>query len=352
MPLLINDKHNSDHEIRILIVNDVEKYRLMADNTLIYAKGWINFDINLPKDGSGNLISYNYEYNTNRNGVYAFYEDGFYSKDANDSWEFKGSYLLSINNLTSVAADFKGWYTERDGGKQVNSIKEIFEKTDLFNYNKNTSIPQVTLYAKWEVHKYTVYVDNITRYANGREGRSSIWYDGRKRFGTIELRDILYNTEIISYLNARMSNAIFISGARNMLDRTPQQQPLREGVQSFIGWHTTNNARGNTLSNYRITEDGVHIYPQFMALVIWPRVYFPRVTVNGVNYWDGESASGYAVISPEFTKGQAIYKWENEFGFPAWNDIPDPWSGSRNYDGAGFPLGSADTAIVYLNYYV
>lgn len=348
MSLLVDDFSNIDREIRTFMVNDTERYRLILnDYTLVYAKGWINFNINLPVDGSYRRIPYNYTYDTNQDGIYAFYNDGFYSQN-NNSWSSKKDSLIKTNNLTSIAADFEGWYTEKDGGRQIDSIEDVFKYTTLFNYSENNSMPQITLYAKWKVHTYTVYIKNITREVEGRIGRSTIEYNGRRYSGDIPIRNILYNTDIISYLDSHTGSKKFVSGAR--LDESEWQQDLREGLQGFLGWHTIDDAEGETLSSYRITQES-YIYPQFQGLVVWQRKRLPPIQVGDTYYYNLQSAGGYAVKDPGFTRGQAIYLWEDVEGYTAREDIPEPYGGWRIYNEWDFPLGSADTAVVKLYTY-
>lgn len=334
MSLQINDKNNINHEMRTLIVNDTEKYRLMANNTLMYAKGQIKFDLNLPKDGSHNLISYSYNHDKDRSEIYAFYNDGFYRKNNDNSWTFRGNNLISINSLTSEAANFDGWYTEPDGNNKVNSIEDVFRKTNLFKYNDNISIPKIILYAHWTIHTYTVYINNITRTSeSNKTGSSSFYYQGHQRFGTLQLNNIPYNTEIISYIGSKISNLKYITWAKDRLDRTEYQQLLREGqLQPFIGWHTNNNSNGQILDFYHVTNT-TNLYPQFQALVIWPRTSF---------YNNGNSGYGYSHRIPPFSLNKAK-EGEPEGG----NNM---YYGNWTYDESKFPLGSSGTYVVGLNW--
>lgn len=350
---------NNPPVMRALMMDSSEKYRLIIGDKyrgsiLVYAKGWINFDPNPIKDGSNNDIDYsgiltNGDYWAN---IYAFYDDGFYTYD-NGNWTYKGNSLSTLNRLTSIAATFNGWYTQRTGGYKVDSIDDVYRHTNLFSHKTTTTIPEITLYAHWEIKKVTVYVNNITRYNSSNENQratSSFIYNGYRTMMRTTLQ-VPYNTELISYLRGRITSPQYNTWARFKLDGTNLQQGLREFSPGFLGWYTSGDGNGTTWATYYVTNT-TNIYPQFKALVIWPRVNFPPVTVGNTRYTGGSSACGYASFDLPTSKGNAIYQWETTWGHTASNEIPDPWGGYRKYDDAGFPLGSAHTAIVGLYYYV
>lgn len=351
---------NNPPSMRTLMLDGNQKYRLVISDqyrsTLVYAKGWIDFDPNPIKDGSGNTIDYYGQLSNNEYwaSLHAFYDDGFYAYNSSSStWLKIGSALTGTNTLFSTAANFNGWYTKSSGGDKIDSIEDVYRYTNLFNHKNSTSIPRITLYAHWTIKQMTVYVNNITRYNSSNEYEtaiSSFKYNGYRTMATVTLQ-VPYNTELISYLRKKISSPQYITWARYKLDGTSQQQALRNGVQSFIGWYTSGNGNGTIWTDYYVTNT-VNIYPQFSALVIWPKVKFPTVTVGGITYWGGTSASGYCTFNVPASKGSAIHWWETERGNTATNEIPDPWGGYRVYDNCGFPLGSANTAIIYLRYEV
>ena len=355
MSILIDDSY--DHEMRTLMVNGIEKYRLVINNESkpLYSKGWINFDVNLPKDGSNTIITYNYVFSNDRDGVYAFH-DGFFRKD-NERWYHLENDLCKINKLSSVAAVFEGWYTERERGQKIESIEHIFKYTNLFKYSPNTSIPQITLYARWKVRTYTVNVENITGKlikgdSRGGTSRSTIEYNGMMRSGTIVIRDVLYNTDIIPYLRSHTGRKKIIPGIT--LDETEWQQSLREGkLQGFIGWHTLKDAGGATLSSYIVREDTT-IYPQFHAMIVFPRVHMPSVWVGDTFYYESSSAAGCFVRNPGLTYNQAIDVWESALRERGWKDTPYPWNGRRTWkeEKGYFPLGSGDVVVINLEYFL
>lgn len=375
MSILIGEPNNSGNvsTIRNLIMGgdkdnaDFEKYQLIIDNgyssKLVYAKGWINFDKNLIKDGSNNLI----DYHNLQPDIYAFYDDGFYRYDANtEIWTSEGSNLSSFNNPTSTAAVFNGWYTEKNGGVKVNTIEDIWRRTDLFKHKSSLSIPTITLYAHWSIKTYTVYVKNITRTCFGnnyKTGRSSVWHEGRRKTGQIVLRKIPYNTEIISYINSIISNPTYITWAKDTLDKTEHQQNLRSGkLQPFLGWYTSEDGRGKVWDSYYIKTDEVSMYPQFNALVIWEVVFFPRNRIQRIDgdttytyeYYGGNSGYGYASKNPVLPLSYAKAREPNTFQGEGY-DVSE-WHYDNSYYDAGSPgiklesLGSACTQVVTLDW--
>jgi hypothetical protein len=78
MPLLEGEKRTES--IRHLIVNGVERYRALKDNTLVYGKGTISFTLTSIQKGyksnpRGNIT---YQAKIPSKTVYAFANDGFY----------------------------------------------------------------------------------------------------------------------------------------------------------------------------------------------------------------------------------------------------------------------------------
>lgn len=311
-----------------------EKYRLVVGDqyrsTLVYAKGWINFNPNPIKDGSGNIIDYYGQLNNNEYwmNLYAFYDDGFYAYSSSN-WLKVGSTLAGTNTLFSAAAIFNGWYTEPSGGNKIESIEDVYRYTELFNHKNSTSIPEITLYAHWTIKQMTVYVHNITRYNSNNENEtatSSFIYNGYRTRMTTTLQ-VPYNTELIGYLNKKIKSPQYITWARYKLDGTPLQQALRNGVQNFTGWYTSSDGNGTVWTNYYVTNT-TNVYPQFLALVVWPReTFFNR----------GYTGSGCYVHVAPFTLEEAK------------NGEPDAdgggYSGYWSYTDSYFPLGSSATYV-------
>ena len=338
MPLHINNVST-----KALMVNGVEKYRLViggnqdqsqtaTSDSLKYAKGWINFDLNLIRDGSGKWIDYKYTYTNNRKGIYAYYDEGFYRR-TDGSWFYEGKDdLLKINNLSSAAAIFEGWYTSpvKDNGKKITSIKDVFRHTNLFDYKHDGSLPQITLYACWKIRTYTVTIKSPPN------GQFSMWYDGR-RTSYARMSNIPYNTEIISYINSKVSNLKFIVSHASILDGTQFQQDLREGrAPYFLGWATSGRVSSKkSMIGSRYIKNDIELYPQFFPILLWPRRDFDYQWQEGnttYHEW-GHTGYGYYCDLPSISYNRAKSKikeakgnnrlgWElhSTDGWPLWTN--------------------------------
>lgn len=318
MPLVMNNT-----EVRTLIINDNQKYRLLIGNNLKYAKGFINFDANCILDEKGDPIPYTYQGYNILDGIYAFFNDGFYSyNNNNDSWILRGNNLSNMS-LYSSAAVFNGWYTSPENGIRINSIDDIYYNTNLFNYSDSESIPEITLYAHWNIKTYNVTVHNIVKLSDkGDTTTSSFIYNGNIINNSITISNVPLNTELVSFLNQKIQKPKYVTWARNKLDGTNEQQNLRRGPQEFLGWYTSEDGQGTVLSEYYVTSD-ISVYPQFAAIVIWPNMY----NLNNRNW-------GYWTSRPPLTISSAM------------NHAPQNDSSVWRYDNDAFPLGSADTYVV------
>lgn len=330
-------KINDNDIVRQLIINGEEKYRLeiMGEegSGLKYAKGWIDFDLNLINDGSGNSIDYRSPYSSSDSwwsSIYAFFADGFYAYQ-NNSWIYKGL-SLNFNNLISNAATFKGWYTQDKGGMKIENITDLHKYTKIFAKSSETSLPKVTLYAHWEIRTYKLRVYNITKHTadNKHSATSSFYYRGfRTQRQYIEFT-VPYNTNAITYINENIDSPKYITWAYDELDGTALQQKLRQGPQKFLGWYTSATADGSDIyKNYYVTSD-VNFYPKFQCIVIWPVIRWPR---------GGKSGSGYWAKNPPMTLSEAK------------RDPPNPSADSSHrgrwvYDADYFPMLSANTYVV------
>lgn len=290
--------------IRKLIVDEndqqVEKYRMVqgtnltskTSGQLIYAKGKINFNLNLPKNGSNETILRYVDWNVPKS-VYAFYDDGFYSfgfynyyyrndhlyakwineyqKYEHDNLEFfitKDS-PISTQSVSDTAYywnaeqfPFLGWYTEKGkqsngkpAGKKVTDINSVLKNTTLFDYKNDNKMPEITLYGHWDMPKYTLIIRNITRtYTNTKKkkytGYSSftVIEDGKKKTKQgnakksedqyVIFRNILYGTKIKDFLS--IENLTYHSWCTSALDGTKEEKKLRSNPQKFLGWSNEN----------------------------------------------------------------------------------------------------------------
>ena len=286
-----------------LIINNVEKYRLIINNQLIYAKGKINlvfYDDN-EKDGNGVHLS---EYQSTwwpyrgvkYSDIYAFYQDGFYrSSDLKKfDWNDLDALIPDFHLINKWPAKFKGWYTSKKGGLRINTIGDIFLYTNLFKYKEKNNLPEITLYAQWEWAFFTIRVHNIKR----KQASSSCLYKGKTNTSyIIDTFKVIYGTDIIAYINERITNLKYVTWANNALDGTSNQQALRAGPQKFLGWLSVEDPyifHGSSLTlpdkmfakeyAFRkpdgsfITDESEErdricdIYPVFEFLIIWKKV--------------------------------------------------------------------------------
>lgn len=320
-------------DIRTLIVNGEEKYRLHVEGAGVkYAKGWVDFNYNLIKDGSGNTIDYrSASSGTCWSNMYAFLEDGFYSY-GNNKWTFQGSNLSSFNNLTSTAANFQGWFTAPKGGKQIKTIEDLKKYTNIFALSAKKTIPQVTLYAHWKIKTYTITVYNITRHTtdNSNGAFSSFYFRGRRVSSRYINLEVPYNTEAISYIYRVIQSPRYITWACRELDGTRLQQALRQGPQKFLGWHTSETGGGSQITYSYYVTNNISFYPKFQCIVIWPPVRWSDGACTG---------SGYRTYNPPMSLSVAK------------SDPPESSADSEHrgvwvYSADYFPLQSANTNVV------
>lgn len=292
--------------VRSIFVNGVEKYRVMVNHQLIYAKGKINFDFNWIKDGSGKSLA---EYFTQwdfwvPSSIFVFYEEGFFKLYDKENvfdnyhygnhpnglfYKYEFTELSDIipywfKNNTIVPVTFKGWYTDPIDDSSINKINtmhQIESRTDLFKYKEKDELPEITLYAHWEFTKYKIIVHNI----KNKKGTSSfIHYNEKtkKRERTsenvIDIFEVDYGTNIVSYINEKITSPKYITWAKDKLDNTNKKQELRAGPQQFLGWTDESKTNKHLLlwfSNQWIasgTEKIINVYPCFEILAIWPEV--------------------------------------------------------------------------------
>ena len=155
-------KNNKYYEQKIhnLVVNNVERYRLVRNsNTLLYAKGKINLDLNdryLDSNNQEHFIlgkKYSGNWWEIPKSLFAFYEDGFYYKkqssfnqcESSSLSEMMTKWIADLGWVIISPIEFQGWYF---GKWKIDSIKDVYNHTDLFNFKSNTSLPEITLQDK------------------------------------------------------------------------------------------------------------------------------------------------------------------------------------------------------------
>ena len=325
----------------------IEKYRLQYRNDLIYAKGKINFDFNyIYKDNNGvkhNIINKYALKDSFPSSLYAFYNEGFFFKRSSstredDFYEYvyqSLSEMVKTKQLTEKQIDrlpgnwkmpyydsdhftFEGWWTKKEGGKQIDTIAHIKSRTTLFDKKKKDELPEITLYAHWKISKYTLVVHNITRTYTDNKHKKHIGYssftvveNGKKKTkkgNAKELedrravfKDILYGTNITNFLSNRIKNIVYHSWCVHALDGTTQEKKLRSNPQKHIAWSKSNiedisgdvtmkssfyvkrNVWIEDLEEWSNTNR-ITIYPQFTPMVIFKRYTFPEE--RKISYYD------------------------------------------------------------------
>lgn len=382
-------KYNNQ-DIRELIFNNKERYRLEYNNKLLYAKGKINFNLNLPKDGSNNIIKLDtnldkiaYSNTSNSFSLFAFYDDGFYEQVpqwfGDSLWNKKGSNLNSFCTLKTIKnwAIFDGWYTEKinsskrpPSSKKIETIKDINTKTDLFKYSSSTSIPTITLYAHWTVKTVTIIVNNIERYSleifetsldrySSFSSKSHFWYKSgsqwiKKTGGSKKFSGVLVGTDIIKYINSQIKNPRYISWilkyyenhynrygkrvARSYLDVSLYNQKVKEQLRSgtyqeFLGW--SNSQVADRWFNIYVaglkeneTTKTFNFYPIFQTLICWPHV---KNMKNG-----SIGGSHLSTRNPKFSFNNLMNFVNNKNEWNKWIKYVHPryvYDGNGNYMG-------------------
>ena len=337
------EEENSERIMWVLVANGVRRYRLIVDGELVYAFGKINFDLNWPKDGTGKSFG-DYSFakispveKFLKKKIYASYSDGFYEWTYDDEGVFTADYVSSIyyywfskthDDLTDfISKDifrpslieedertrekifhwywtnstyvwplkFRGWYTKKEGGSRIETIDHIAGRTDLFKFHEEEKMPEITLYAHWEVPTFTITVENIERSVgvkvkkNGEDTieikkvHSSFLYKGKKRVKSVPFQ-VPYGTEIISYIKKQgIDSPQYITWARGFLDSTKYKEKLRAGPQKFLGWSIKGSENNEDENNYYLrtgyTETYKKLYatkritlvPQFESIAIWKK---------------------------------------------------------------------------------
>lgn len=363
--------------IRSIITNEMEIHkqhysdpqpeisRVVVNDELIYAKGKVNFDLNLPEDAAGNIISWKRNgTNVHLTSVLAYYGEGFFENVYFPLTVYGGTtkspFLgeeLTFNNLTSEEATFDGWWTSKTGGTQITTVsgsrKSLIHDTDLFD-EKDTaiSLPEVTLYAHWTLKSFTVTVHNISRTGGGQTSKSSFIYNGKRINKTSTRIEVPYNTEIISYVNERFTDPKYVSWGAQYLSSTKKKQ-LNNGVQSFLGWtladpgkwlpdkpgNPDNTGEIKILDSLNITTEDVHLYPAFKTIAIWKKTKFSGLTVgnkyklyldeNSFTTWDDVISEDNPWPDNPF---ETFTDKKNRKFHVSWDIIYNPYRDTRKYD--------------------
>jgi len=262
---LVYNSDNLEKPIRQLIVDDVEKYRLViTDNKdeLIYAKGKVNLDINYTYKDSNQEerpipgTEPKWMERVIPKVYFAFYNDGFYRKSNDYYYKYEDG-LPDLQKYNDVAS-FLGWWTAKDGGKQIDEVNDL--KDILFNYRQDDILPEITLYAHWAVPTYTITVHNISNTSTKKinkkaiKGQSSFkYYDEKeKKYITttkksVPFHKILYGTDFVKYLNKKITEVKYSSWAGRITN-------LRK-TQKFLGW--SDDRYGHALDGpFYVNENG------------------------------------------------------------------------------------------------
>ncbi len=318
--------------IRKLIVNDSERFRLEIKGKLWYAKGKINLVLNnkfLDSNGEERFCisptSPLIKWMTPTN-LFCFYNDGFYLSQTKTQDRFSKYYTslsdivnhtLSLYKWSIEPIVFQGWYFLSSNGIEyrIDSIEDVYKKTDLFKYKKDNSLPEITLYGKWKIPSFKLFVHNITRFGPDKKRGESSFYNKQEK-KTIEKGksskfDIICLTNLNTFVKNNISEVKYITWAYDALDGCNKQQKLREGAQKFLGWAEKEYVYDSNMNNYRsypysgyteglnpqfYTLSGpvnwtsndstprIDIYPQFETIVI-----FKKANFNGYYLIDGPS---------------------------------------------------------------
>lgn len=373
MFFLDNGKSTDPKSVRNLIVDGVEKYRLINKDTLVYAKGKIKFDINLIKIGNGSKSNKDIDYDKNKNyqeELYAFFGDGFYSYNKEkDKWikrnitkNGKELGLDEINSLKSNVAEFRGWWTDKEGGQEITTIDHLKTGTPLFEYNSKSSIPTITLYAHWEIKLCEVTFENIKK----EHGRSSFNYESYPgHYSTVSasiLTDnvgshtfrVPYGSTLKEVENAHYPKGLGWEGKgkkytpsyilnTDMFNDTVFLSWSQENAKYFWrGWYTQKDGKGKMINpeTFVITKD-VTFYPQFDAFIYWKKFTF-EIEEGG-----GYSGSWITEIEPPVKKWSKVRQLEKANSVPCFHCDREGWPTYKwKYPSSDLSLGSGDVLIV------
>lgn len=293
--------------IRRIIVNNIEKYRaVVGNNTLVYAKGKINLNYNNSfKDSNdiSHVILDSYSgISKLPTALYAFYNDGFYLQDTlfvDPAYNIDRFNKYNYQTLSGIITGlipashyapitFVGWYlspTPVSGERKINTIADIYNYTTLFNMSTSNSLPTITLYARWNIPKFTLRVHNITR----KGTRSSCFYNGQQTDSSLVATfSLLYKTDAIAYTRGEITLFNYRTWGYNRIDYNAN---LWSGPQTFLGFDTSDTTNGDGCDIYTKLPiiENIDLYPKFNMIAIWE-----KATLNGITY-----GNRYRVYTPE-----------------------------------------------------
>lgn len=378
---------SNGNRIKNLIANDIERYRLVNNkSTLLYAKGKILFNLNLIKKGYSSNPHGNIDYKKNKNyqeELYAFYDDGFYTYDKEkNKWKKQDDLLKNINNFSSKSAKFLGWYTTPKDtnnvkGKEITNIADLKSKTKIFEYSKDTSIPTVTLYARWEIKLCTVVFKSISR-----KYQDHNMYTGKTTTRSTKAHiPYVFNGQKLSTTSSHVCNKVPYGATLAEVEEAPYPYGLGWGKNSKItpyydtnlvtndndyggiggnsgwlwtnreafyrGWYISDDGKGKTIDKEKFiiintgennTPKETIVFPQFDAIVFWRSEEFECEPGWG---WTG---SWIREMEPPVKMSQA-----KEAGkiVPCFHVKNENWPTYKwEYSKSNFPLGSGDVLII------
>lgn len=279
----INDKRH----IQLDGINKIRQEEEQENYRLVYAVGSINLNANSLIDGSGKTMAYR-----TRKSITAYWnveeESSFYGVQKSNGY-FRPTNQTGVmyNNLdqasevSSAAAEFLGWFTEPEKGRRIQTIEDVREYTNLFDYSSNEKMREITLYAHWKLKTCNLRVHAI----NTGQSYSILWDNESKQWirgidtSYITIKNIPYNTNIIHLLNIRFRYPMMVSiyAGQKIFNSADLNTKLESGkLQPFRGWSLYKDVtrfdtdRDQTFKAYSIKED-MDIYPQFAPLVLWQR---------------------------------------------------------------------------------
>lgn len=227
--------------------NEIEIYRIVNENNkLIYGKGKIIFDLNVPKDKTWGIDYHRFMSQENKvcslakKDVLAFFNDGIWVYNTmynryDKTLDADTPFLDAINkDQICDGLTFKGWFTKKSGGSQVRALNNL--TNSLFKYSSKTSIPTITLYGQWEMKTYTIRIHNIERTCRqtGEKSRSSFVYHKKRTSDTQYLENVKFGTPIAAYVESKITKPKYFSWIS--LNGCGNENEVRRKGQKFIGW--------------------------------------------------------------------------------------------------------------------
>ena len=265
---------------------------------LVYAKVKIKFDANPIKDPRGNKIEVSsssyyktgYLFYKADSGISLyFYNDGVWTQC--DHPNLHDDSYTSGNCPYSSEGNFHGWYitVKNKNNKNINKMINLSEvlredssddfdnllNSDIFNYESNGKIKEITAKGAWSLRKYNVIFYNFTDgKIDGESNYSTVKYKGETINDHVIDNTVWlpHGTDLVAYANTHLKSpklqSRYYEWALN--NNYPEiAAKLKKSPPKFLGWNIGGVFKKPESSYYFHAGTPATITPVFQSTVIW-----------------------------------------------------------------------------------